>query len=253
MQASTLAVQKARAGGLHFVISAGIVLAVLLAVTLLWYPSGFRLASGLIHLAVIMGVVDLVLGPALTMLVYRPGKPSLRFDLAVIAAVQIAALVYGAASMYAARPIYVALVVDRFEAVSAADLDEAALAQAHAPFDRVPSRGLVWVRVELPTDQEELAELTLAEAIQGTGPALLPRLYRPFERVPTSVLARARPLDELERYNDPARVRAALAGIAQAPGAIRFMPLHAISRDMSVLVGADDGEVIGVVDLRPWS
>lgn len=243
---------KLAAAGLHFLISAVVVTAALLAATLLWYPSGFRLAAGLTGLAAIMLLVDLVLGPALTFLVYEAGKKSLRFDLTVIAAVQVAALLYGSFSIYQARPAFVAFVVDRFELVSAADLEEETLAQAAAPFDHVPSGGPVWVRVEMPLDPDELDRLTMAEAMSGTGPALLPVLYRPFERIPDQALGTTRGLDTLERFNDPARVRSQIESLGAAAARARFVPLRGIGRDMTVFVDSGDGSVLGIADLRPW-
>ncbi|MEZ4626487.1 MAG: hypothetical protein R2843_17180, partial [Thermomicrobiales bacterium] len=82
-----LVLVKLKAGAIHFLLSAAVVCAVLALAVSLWYPSGLRLAAGLLNLAMIMVLVDLVLGPALTMLVFRPAKPSLRFDLGVIALV----------------------------------------------------------------------------------------------------------------------------------------------------------------------
>ncbi|MEZ5661631.1 MAG: TfpX/TfpZ family type IV pilin accessory protein [Burkholderiaceae bacterium] len=249
----SLLTAKAKAGGIHFLLSAMVVAGVLGLATWLWYPSGLRLAAGLFNLALIMVLVDLVLGPALTMLVYRPAKPSLRFDLAVIALIQLAALVYGVNSIHQARPAYVAFVVDRFEMVSAADLEPASLAQAQAPYNRMPDRGPTWVRVEMPTDPALLADLTLAEAVSGAGPAMLPRLYRPLEKLPAADMSRAKPVRELEQFNQSARVEQVIADLKRSAEGLRYVPMRAIGRDMTVIVDAQDGQVLGIVDLRPWS
>ncbi|MEZ5653620.1 MAG: hypothetical protein R3E87_24045 [Burkholderiaceae bacterium] len=203
------------------------------------------------NLAMIMVLVDLVLGPALTMLVFRPAKPSLRFDLGVIALVQLSALVYGVMSIYQARPVYVAYVVDRFEMVSAADLEPALLAKAAAPFNRFPDRAPSWVHVELPRDRQELDKLTMAEALNGTGPALLPELYQAFDG--RTALAKAKPVANLREFNEVGQVDRALAALGRDDDQVRYLPLHAIGRDMTVFVSAENGEVLEVADLRPWS
>ena len=40
-----------------------------------------------------------VVGPLLTLIVFRAGKPGMKFDLAVIGLVQVAALAYGTATV----------------------------------------------------------------------------------------------------------------------------------------------------------
>lgn len=79
----------------HFLISLVVMGIVASLVCWRWYPPGlFGMAKAGVLLAVLASV-DLVLGPLLTAIVFRAGKPGLKFDLAVIALVQVAALFYG--------------------------------------------------------------------------------------------------------------------------------------------------------------
>lgn len=48
--------------------------------------------------------VDVVLGPGLTLLVFKPGKPKLKFDMTLILVFQLVALVWGVKSVYEDRP-----------------------------------------------------------------------------------------------------------------------------------------------------
>ena len=48
-------------------------------------------------LILLMIGVDVVIGPLLTLIVFDPKKKHLKFDLVVIAALQLAALAYGSA------------------------------------------------------------------------------------------------------------------------------------------------------------
>ena len=216
-----------------------------------WYPGQLAWAAGLVSMLTILLAVDLILGPALTFLVYKPGKKSLVFDLSVIAAFQIAALVFGVSSIYQARPVYLAFVVDRFETVAAADLEEEMLAEAAPEFQSLPSNGPRWVGVELPTDPREAEELLMAESMHGTGPELIPRYYRPYEQAVQ--LQKSRPVSELESYNDKEEVARKIDGLANRRDRLRFFPLAGRDRDLTVLVTADSGTVVDIVDLRPWA
>jgi hypothetical protein len=55
------------------------------------------------------------MGPLLTLIVFKPGKKSLKFDLSVIAMFQIAALAYGSYTIYQERPLSALLVNNSFE------------------------------------------------------------------------------------------------------------------------------------------
>jgi hypothetical protein len=79
---------KLRAFAIHFGISFLIFIGLAYFVVAIWYP-GFFFESdgGWEGMRIIVGV-DLVLGPLLTLIVYKHGKPGLRFDLTLIGLVQ---------------------------------------------------------------------------------------------------------------------------------------------------------------------
>ena len=54
---------------------------------------------------------------------FQPNKKSLKFDLSVIAAIQLSALIYGAYALYQVHPVYITFNVDRFTLVSARDAE----------------------------------------------------------------------------------------------------------------------------------
>ena len=110
-----------KASGIHFSISV-LVTAAVAALIFYWYsPQLIGIAGGL-KLLGIMVVVDLVLGPLLTMIIYNEKKRSLKFDLCVIAVTQLSALIYAGYVAYWARPIFVVGVIDRFELIAAIEV-----------------------------------------------------------------------------------------------------------------------------------
>ena len=80
---------------IHLGISLSIFGVLAYLVAKVWYPGFFfQTDGGWQGLRLLLGV-DLVLGPLLTLVVFRAGKPGLRFDLTVIGILQSACLVAG--------------------------------------------------------------------------------------------------------------------------------------------------------------
>lgn len=96
-----------------------------LLVTVVWFPPPFADISGGLSLFFLLVAVDVVCGPALTLLLLHPGKSreAMWTDIALIAAIQFSALAYGVHALSEARPIALVFEVDRFRVVSYADLD----------------------------------------------------------------------------------------------------------------------------------
>lgn len=88
----------------HLAISMAVFLLLLYLIIYKWYPSYyFHIDGGYRGIATIF-FVDVVLGPGLTLLVFKPGKPRLKFDMSVIVVLQIAALTWGLKSVFFERP-----------------------------------------------------------------------------------------------------------------------------------------------------
>jgi hypothetical protein len=59
------------------------------------------------------------LGPLITLIIFDTKKPRLKYDLATIAVLQVAALAYGSYIMFEARPVYTVFVGNQFQTVPA--------------------------------------------------------------------------------------------------------------------------------------
>lgn len=103
-----------QAFALHMVISLVIFAVLLICITQYWYPGIlFDTGNGWKAIALIVGI-DLILGPLLTLIIFNPKKSSLKFDLWVIALVQIAALMYGSWTIHSSRPLAIAYINTSF-------------------------------------------------------------------------------------------------------------------------------------------
>jgi hypothetical protein len=113
---------RAKAFTLHIGASACVLGLTLGSLYLGWYRWPGWYVTGALTIAAILIAVDLTLGPLFTLLIANPKKPRRMFarDLAVIATVQIVALVYGASALWIGRPLYYVFWVNQLKVVAAA-------------------------------------------------------------------------------------------------------------------------------------
>ena len=238
-----------KAFSIHLLLSVLVALAALFWVFTVWYPEPLHQALAVTHIFLLLIVVDIILGPMLTLVVYKSAKTTLVFDLAVIAALQLSALAYGLWTVAEGRPAWLVFNVDRFDVVQVVDIDQRHLAQA-APEYQTPSWfGPGWVGADRSASGEHRNDIVLESAFGGPDIAQRPFLYRPLTEFRAAMQSRAQPLDELAKYNDAETVAAILAAWPQASG---WVPLMARVQPMVVLLGERNTEVLGIVPLRPW-
>ena len=191
-----------RAAGIHLLISAGIAAVVLALMLGVWYGPTLFQAMGGAGLALILVGVDVVLGPALTLIVFRSGKRGLKLDLAAIALLQLAALLYGCYIVGLARPAFIVFVKDQFQVATVAELEPQYLAEArYAEYRRAPWSGPELVYGDWPKDQEEQQQLMFA-GLAGVDLQHFPKYYAPYEQGKDEILAKAQPLSSV-RTTEP--------------------------------------------------
>lgn len=89
-----------------------------------WFPDFYFFLDGGIRAITTIFFVDVVLGPGLTLLVFKPGKKTLKFDMTVILLMQFSALVWGVTSVYAERPGATVFYWGKFACISNNDTGE---------------------------------------------------------------------------------------------------------------------------------
>jgi len=88
----------------HLLLSSLIITALAIIIVVYWYPNGLIYAGGVSGLKILI-LVDVVLGPLLTLMVFDKSKASLKFDLLVIIFMQLACLAGGIWLIYNERPV----------------------------------------------------------------------------------------------------------------------------------------------------
>lgn len=243
---------RIRAALVYLAASAIVATIVFTTVFFAWYPPPFFAAAGGLDLLKIMVSVDLTLGPAVILVIYKPGKWGLKFDIVTLAILQFSALMYGVYVLFEARPVYVVFVKDRFEIARANGFPEGELAKG-GPYSSLSFTGPRWVGVKLPTDKDEAFKL-LVSGLGGVDAQYYPKYYVSYDSVMAEVAAHAQPIDVLRKRNpaDIARIDEMVARTGKPEAAIGFVPIRAGKSDLSAIVERKTGEVLRVSGVPPW-
>ena len=236
---------------IHLAGSTIIVGIVLLLIWFVWYPAPLFELLGAWNVIRVLISVDIVLGPALTLLLYKPGKPKLLLDMSVVLIIQLAALIYGVSVIYGERPCYMVYAVDRFEAVACSQVDsKAVIANAALPAKRWQEP--LYVEARMPESIEEQNLLLEEVVFQG-----LPDIAeRPQYWLPFSVETIAR-----IRHKYPVLGDTAIPDVWQAevtrllerygPELI-IVPLTAKDNSVGLVINADTLRAVGSLPVDPW-
>ncbi|TKD38839.1 hypothetical protein FCG41_13415 [Azotobacter chroococcum] len=163
-------INRRSAFALHLLVSLAI-LAVLVSIALFWlFPGGLFQAAGGWEGLRIVGAVDLVLGPCLTLIVFNPLKPrsELIRDLSLVALVQVLALGAGAYLVATARPLAVVQVFDTFYVLNREDYRQ--LNVAEGELDRLSGWTPKYFYVEVPESPVEFVVQHTLGQLNGETP-----------------------------------------------------------------------------------
>jgi hypothetical protein len=243
-----------KAAAIHLTISATIGLVVGALLFGVWYPPPYFHAAGADVLVLLLVSVDLTLGPLLTLVVFKAGKRGLKFDLAVIAIAQAAALVYGMSVVLESRPVFLLAVIDRFELIAANEIAPADLAEGSAP----EFRSLSWTGPRLaaaqkPKDWRERNKILFGKT-GGKDIDELPKYYVDYASAAPALLKRAKPLEALPLRSDEdrAKLAKALASTRIERDNTVWVPIVARKASLTMLLDAHSGQPLRAIAINPW-
>lgn len=238
-----------RASGFHFVISLLVGLVLLALSWFMWYPAPMLMAIGGHEIFLLVVGIDVVLGPLLTLVVFKSGKKTLKFDLAVIALLQIAALVYGVSTLLEARPAYVAALGDKFQVIQATEVTDANLAKAKTS---LPWWGPRWVGTKAPTGRYDIDAVNDVTAVGG-GRGHFPQIHVPYDSMAKELIQRAQPIAALKKINSAqaAEIDAWLAKHGYTEQTAKFQPIKISASEFVVMIDAKTAAVIGIAPFKP--
>jgi hypothetical protein len=197
---------RLKAFSLHLLGSTTVLTLILGTLYFGWYRwPGWYLADATPVVTVLIGV-DLVIGPLMTFVIASNSKAHhvLARDIAIIVAVQVCALIYGATSLWNGRPLYYAFSENVLQMVQAYDIDsqEAELGRQQKA-DLAPHWYSLprWIWAPLPSDPNE-AKKIVTGAITGADDVIsMPRYFKPWEQGLPSLRAQLKKVDDVAYFS----------------------------------------------------
>lgn len=241
-----------RAALVHLAISAAVGIALFAMVWFVWYPAPTLVVIGGHRIFLLLIAIDVVLGPLLTLIVFKAGKRTLKFDLAVIAALQVVAMVYGIGSLLEARPVYIAALGDKFQVVQAPEIADFNLKKAGK--SRLPWFGPDLVGTAQPTDKLAAEEVDAVAQLAGGGLGHFPEFHVPYSTMHETILAKAKPISDLRKLS-PAQageIDLWFASRGLAESSVKYQPIQISITDYAVILDAKTAEVVGIAPFKPW-
>lgn len=247
MSSPVRGVPRWRAALIHLGLSGLVAIAAGMLVFAFWYPMPYRELAGGRELFVLVVAVDVALGPLITLVIFDPRKPAreLARDLTVVALLQVAGLAYGLYTVEQARPVAIALEVDRLRVVRSIDLSDADYGRAPPGMHARPWLGPKRVATRKPHPDEQLDAMT--QALAGRDLGTRPEFWLPESQTAAAWIAGARPLSELRtlRPEHASELDDAVRRASLAEADIKFLPVLARRTDFVVLIRAADGHPVG--------
>jgi len=235
---------------IHLGISAIIFVALLYFILFHWYPQPFFAKDGGWEGVQLITGVDLVLGPALTLIVYRLGKPRLKLDLAIIGVIQFLALVAGTwlvhgeriALVTYANGAFYSLTPDQVRQIGGKALDIARTSDLKPPISVV----------RLPENPKQRQSMLFQAMLQGAMPYHFTDRHEAYspQHLPQIIAEAANP-DQASR-NLP-EFKSGLELFLERHGgqAKDYIYVPAVGRygEQAIVIRKDGGELVGGIHL----
>jgi len=199
---------RLKAFAVHLLGSASALTVVLGALYFGWYRWPGWYLSSVLHVVGIVVMVDLLIGPTLTLLIASPRKPrrELARDIAMVVTVQLAALTYGTVTLWGGRPLYYAFSVNSLDMVQASAIEapERTLALRQNPAFAPHWYSLPrWIWAPLPEDREAAKRIVTGTVFGGADVTDMPRYFRPWEQGLPELRAQLARLDDIRFLSRP--------------------------------------------------
>lgn len=219
----------------HFLTSFSVLAVVIFVAYHNWYFFPFWYLLGAESVFIVLCLVDVVIGPLVTLVVSSPGKNLrvLKKDLSIVALLQFVALVYGCYTLWVGRPVYNVFVDDHFEVVAYKDLglDAAKELSAFAP--------LTTVGAKIPSDESDAMAAVYRIVSEGRPLSTLPKYYVPIEHFKAEIAS----VDSAAGQSDCSALRARYDNDNRS---FACVPISGTLRSSLALIDLNGFEVVGL-------
>jgi hypothetical protein len=244
---------RARLFPQRFAATASVLLLAFMVVRFLWFPGGYFAISGVSKLFLVLVAVNLIVGPGLSTLLYKPDKWGLKFDLVVVACVEIAILGWAMYEIQERRPDFAVFAVDRFELVTEAEIDPDPPKNSRIGAGSGFTPRLIYA--ELPTDVDVMNRLIDETVFLGMQDIdRRPEFWKPYPHGMSFIKEAAKPLSALATSNDDRAesIKQWLARQELSADAYLYLPVRGKVADGMMILHADIGYPVGILAIDPW-
>ena len=242
---------KLKASLIHFGLSILLVGLSMGSIIFFFFPSLFISVSDFKEVASIIIAVDLILGPLLTFVVFQPKKKSLKFDLAVIAVIQLSALIYGAYALYQIHPVYITFNIDRFTLISARDAEPEKAQHNEYKVSKLSAGKMAFAK--MPEDINKKNNLILIAANGGEDLDKREEYYEPVNENISSIIARS--LDpKLIFANEDSKKKEKnfYEKYQDNLNEFAYLPLNSDKKDAIIVLDKVTAKPVATLNIDPW-
>jgi hypothetical protein len=242
-------VSRFRAAFYHLSISFVIFIALAYVVLFVWFPDFFfRIDGGWEGMRILIGV-DLVLGPLLTLMVFKAGKPGLKFDLTMIGTFQAACLAAGLYVIYSERPIFFIYYEQHFYSSSADTFTRFGVDTPDSK--KFSDISPAYVYVQPPDNAIEQADVLKILYDDEVPPWTYALWYTPLDEHMARVLQEGISEGEIRGRDVDKNLDAWLEKHGGEFSDYAFFPIHSRYRDAFIGIRKSDGQMVDIVEIPP--
>jgi hypothetical protein len=218
-----------------------------------WFPAPYHeITKGTSVFFLLIGV-DVVCGPFLTWVLYRPEKPRYQWniDLAIIVFIQCGALAYGLQQLSTVRPVWIAFEIDRIRVVQWLDIG--------GPLEKRPPVFSLntpqWIGVEQFEPHDPRFIQSVKMSLEGNHPAFQPDRWVDYNSQKDLVRGALRSIEKI--YTKDKAHQSLIDAVLQNHGLevtqIGYIPLVCDSvTDWVVLIRKDTLKPIKTLHIDGW-
>jgi len=244
--------QKFKATLIHFGLSllfAGLSIG---SIIFFFFPTLFINITDFREVASIVILVDLVLGPLLTFIVFKPNKKSLRFDLTVIATIQICAFIYGAYTLYQIHPVYITFNVDRFTLVSAIDAHPEKAQYEEYRISKLSSGKMAYS--QFPDDPEKRNEILFNQLEGGGDIEQQVELYKPYKENIDQIISKSLDPDLIFQNQNERNIAEDFLSKHQSNlNNLVFIPINSPTKSAIIVLDKETAKAVTTIPIDPWT
>jgi len=246
-----LLLKKTKAASTHLLLSILLIFIFFFFAINYWFPNDILALTGIKEILIMILLIDIIIGPLLTFLVFNPIKKSLKFDLSSILAIQLTMFFYGVYTVYTAHPVYITFTVDRFTLVSARDANPSKALLTEYKVSKLSRPILAYT--ESPKDTEKQQELLFGSVEGGLDLEAFSEYYQPYKENINKIIKRGWNPDSI--FNT-AKSKKALSTFLNSNKItlddVVFIPVEGKSKFMTYGVDKSTANPIHAFDIDPW-